>query len=154
MCRVIRGRKPNPSRARTESRPARLPSPSRAGDPLAAIQPDVSLSNHARELWDEVVPSLQRNGILTEADVPLLVEFCEALASARQFRALLGRTHDKAGAEEKRLRSGYAEMMRIALSIGSEYGISAAARVRVGLMRVRGASLLEQWEASHAGGRR
>lgn len=42
----------------------------------------------------------------------------------------------------KRARSGYTQMMRVAMNLASDFAISPVSRLRLGLMKAKGASLL------------
>lgn len=42
----------------------------------------------------------------------------------------------------KRARSGYTQMMRVAMNLASDFAISPVSRLRLGLMKTRGATLL------------
>lgn len=114
-----------------------------------AIAPPEDLSPGAIEVWNMLVPDIAQTGVYRESDEILLSELCESLALARHFRRALqpiiaGGELDSP--EAKRLRSGYRESMQTAMSIAGEFGISPVARLRLGLMRVKGTSLLDALE--------
>lgn len=121
------------------------------------------LSEGGAAIWAVLLPDLIKTGVFRESDTILLVELCETLASAqdfrRQVRGLMGRLEDAearaaAGEEDadrdaevlstrvKRARAAYLQSMKLVMSIAGEFGISPVARLRLGLMRVQGATLL------------
>ena len=121
------------------------------------VQPPEELSTDAARAWDILLPDLIAMGVFSPSDTFLLFELCETLASAQGFRREVHRLQarldaaDAAGDDElaetisgrlKRARAGYLQHMKLVLSIAGEFGVSPVARLRLGLMKVQGASLL------------
>jgi phage terminase small subunit len=136
------------------------------------VAPPEELSPDAAKAWDILLPDLISMGVFSPSDAFLLFELCETLASAQGFRrevkTLQARLEDSderyakerdAGADPERLerleaesehlsgrlkraRAGYLQHMKLVMSIAGEFGISPVARLRLGLMKVQGASLL------------
>lgn len=102
-----------------------------------------TLSDDAAVYWRQVVPSLITHDILIDADLPLVVNFCRAMALADRFHAELEGDVDLSGDAVKRTRVGYERQVALALRLAGELGIGPVPRVRLGLMKARGHSLLE-----------
>lgn len=131
------------------------PDPAEAGGTIrqAQLDPPVPLSDTAQEVWDVLVPDLAGTGVLRESDAVLLTELVEAIALSRWFRQELQAEMRNGGAdtpEAKRLRAGWAQAAKLAWSMAAEFGVSPVARVRLGLAKVQGASLLAVMEQSRA----
>lgn len=133
----VAGRKPSIGKAATESKAI-----ARTGEP-GAVQPPEILTPEGQAVWDTLLPDLISMGAFRESDVLLLTELCETLAEAQAFRRQLRDEPDKSSPEAKRLRAGYLQSMKLVMSIAGEFGISPVARLRLGLMRIQGSSLLE-----------
>ena len=142
---AIPGSKPDLVSQRTGASHVPAVDPGDAAGTIVDMPPPPELTDAAKQIWDITIPSLIQAKVLRPEDVPLLIEFAEAMASARAFRHELKVEEDTYGLgsiEAKRLRTGYIQMLKVATSLASEFGISPVARVRLGLMRAGGASLL------------
>jgi phage terminase small subunit len=167
----IRGRKPNlEAQASGASHKAEivtdfLPLPVESADPALLpeeYQPDTeSMTPDGVAIWNMIVPDLVEAQVFREMDTILLEELCESLSMAREFRKQMIYYKDRLGSAMleaegteddplmdsysrglKRARSGYREMMQTAMSIAGEFGISPVARMRLGLLKIQGNSLL------------
>lgn len=125
------------------------------------LPPD-DLSDDAKALWEAILPDLIKLKVFSLSDAPMLTELCSSLAYARAFRAEmdaltleLGKLMEAGlGSSEeierydvlsltlKRARSGYTQMMRVAMNLASDFAISPVSRLRLGLMKAKGSSLL------------
>jgi phage terminase small subunit len=110
-------------------------------DGRPVLPPEVMSPNGAK-IWSRLLPDLIGTGVFRESDGLLLVELCETLAEAQEFRRALRDEEDKSSQEAKRLRSGYLASMKLVMQISGEFGISPVARLRLGLMKVQGTTLL------------
>lgn len=136
------------------------------------VAPPEELSEDAGKAWAVLLPDLISTGVFSTSDSFLLFELCETLASAQGFRrevktlqARLEESDERYAKERdegadgdrldrlekesehlsgrlKRARAGYLQHMKLVMSIAGEFGISPVARLRLGLMKVQGASLL------------
>lgn len=141
---------------------------SEAGGYIEAMEMPAGLSDGAQVVWQMITPELIRGKVLREDDVIPLIEACEAWAQAIWFRKHLQRQQavydemadqtppvdedelklwmarfERTSAEIKRLRSGWNAAYKMALSASGDMGLGPVARVRMGLAKVQGASLLE-----------
>lgn len=171
----IPGRRPDLLTPRLEASHREMPDPATAGGTIVELErPDV-LTDDAVVVWEQVVPDLVAAKVLREQDLVLLIEFCEQVGMARRARERLVAMQvelDRAmedgpqpGEEPKdyiarvdawsqavkRERSSYVALMRLAYSAASEFGISPVARVRLGLFKVQGASLLDALSKAREG---
>lgn len=124
------------------------------------LPPD-DLSDDAKALWEAILPDLIKLKVFSLSDAPMLAELCASLAYARAFRAEmdaltveLGKLADDLSTTDrielydalsltlKRARSGYTQMMRVAMNLASDFAISPVSRLRLGLMKAKGSSLL------------
>lgn len=133
------------------------------------------LSPEGKEVWAVLVPDLEAQQLFRPSDVLMVVELCELLAEARRFRRRLdtlqrrmeeldemdneGRlaaygelsaafdAEDRLDGMLKRARTGWLQCLQRAQSLAGEFGVSPVARIRLGLLRVQGQSLLEALQA-------
>lgn len=132
-----------------------------SGDIVTMLPPD-DLSDDAKALWEAILPDLIKLKVFSVSDAPMLAELCSSLAYARGFRvemdaltAELGKLgeaglgtieeierYDMLSLTLKRARSGYTQMMRVAMNLASDFAISPVSRLRLGLMKAKGSSLL------------
>ncbi len=110
-------------------------------DGYVVLPPEI-MSPSGAAVWDVLLPDLISTGVFRSSDRLLLLELCEALGEAQEFRRQLRTEPDKGSPEAKRLRTGYLQQMKLVMQISAEFGISPVARLRLGLMRVQGATLL------------
>lgn len=122
-----------------------VPDRAPTGDVVELLPPD-QLSPKGRVVWDTVVPVLVKSRVLREEDLLLVVEACEAWALVTHFRVLLWREIDGSNdpAEIKRLRTSWADALRLAKSLSQDLGIGPVSRMRIGLAEAGAASLLAQ----------
>lgn len=124
-----------------------------AGDVVEMGAPE-ELSESGRAVWRTLMPDLIAAKTFRISDALLLVELCESMAMAREFRLevvawqskmrQLGNPQSAGEIEEatavshaiRRARTGYREMMQTVMSIAGEFGISPVARIRLGLMKM------------------
>lgn len=143
---AVSGRKPNlpAQRTRAGHREHPEPPPESSGVPLGP--PPEDLPPRAAEIWDELVPELDKLGVYRPQDRFLLAELCFSLALAQAFRNSWTRhlesTDDASTLEMKRLRTGYVEALDLARKLAADLGIPTVERVRLGLAKLQGASLL------------
>jgi phage terminase small subunit len=147
-----------------------------AGGTLEALTPPASLSPAAQEVFEVITPVLLDSKVLREDDIPMLEQCCEAWAMARYYRtrtwALIDQL-DRASAQLdmlsgdelrdqlaevemfdgslKRARAGWNQATILAARLSAELGLGPVARVRLGLARVQGQSLLEALMGDDAG---
>lgn len=134
-----------------------------SGDIVTMLPPD-GLTEDAALLWEAILPDLIKLKVFSVSDAPMLAELCSSLAYARAFRAemdsltlSLGEMaakglhtfdtdeidrYEMISGALKRARSGYTQMMRVAMNLASDFAISPVSRLRLGLMKAKGASLL------------
>lgn len=130
-----------------------------SGDIVSMSPPD-DLTEDAAALWDVILPDLIKLKVFAISDAPMLAELCSSLSYARAFRAemenlsaaLIELSSDPASVDWeqyelvsgalKRARSGYTQMMRVAMALAGDFAISPVSRLRLGLMKTRGATLL------------
>jgi P27 family predicted phage terminase small subunit len=162
----IPGRKPDVTTAALNAghRPAR--DPSLANGDITELDAPADLSKEALEVWDVIVPDLIEHKLLRASDVPLVIEFAEAIGHARKFRKMMDMWQDALDEEVnrgiqigedpkdfyerinmlsqaiKRERAGYVATLKAGMSLASEFGLSPVARVRLGLGKLQGQSLL------------
>lgn len=155
------------------------PDPSMAGGTLSEIPTPATLSPGGSEVWDLIVPPLLGAGILREDDLVLLVECAETWAASEHFRKrmwdlldeqkeidrqladtsalssddlriLLARDEAQEG-RVKRARVGWMQSLQRAQSLSADLGLGPVARVRLGLAKVQGLSLLEMLKQNASG---
>ncbi len=158
-----RGRKPSIKRDRTRAVDEdALPVPT--GDRRMDVAAPTELTDDAAELWDATVPSLVKMGAYTPGDVPLLIEFCSALALARAARQEYeagvahgtalhvdrnGGEHDVpfiGSSEAQRMRTAWKSFIDMADKLGAQFGLTPTARARLGLTVIRATSLRDALE--------
>lgn len=164
---AIPGRRPNVT---TPVLPGHHPErdPSAAGGYITELETPEALTPEAAVIWETIVPELVKGKVLREDDLVMLMEACEAWAIAIWFRRHLQRQQkiydeflnedpprdpderekwekrgERASAEVKRLRSGWNAAYKMALAASGDLGLGPVARVRLGLAKVQGASLLD-----------
>lgn len=128
---------------------------------VVEMAPPPDLTPDAAGLWEVAVTDLIALRMFRASDAPMLAEFCSSLAMARSFRrqiqelepaiedALKRKDYDTAGALSeivKRTRSGYVASLKLAQSIGGDFGMTPTARLRLGLMTLQGAKLTSFFE--------
>jgi phage terminase small subunit len=148
----VAGRKPVPTGKTARSAAKAGPT----GD-VAWMEPPADLSPDGAELWNVILPDLIAAKVFRASDAVLLSELVESLAMARGFRheinALSPKMREALTAEDyetadaisqtlKRARSGYRQTMQTALAIAGEFGISPVSRLRLGIMKAQGSTLL------------
>lgn len=98
-------------------------------EPLV-IPPDMSAG--ARVIWDELAADLQDKGCLTHWDVHLFAAFCEAVATYRECRILMGDQFTDRGAAGGVIKSPYWQIMRdcveTMVKLSSRFGLSPGDR--------------------------
>ncbi len=155
-----------------------MPSPEQAagGDAVLYVEPPADLTDRAREVWDVVVAPLCETKTIKAEDVVLLIEFCESLGMARHFRKTadaMAIEYDKAydagpevgeetkdwiarlelmSGQVKRARAGYVQTVKVAQSLAGDLGMGPVTRVRLGLAKVQGMSLLDVLQQRRNGG--
>ncbi len=128
--------------------------------------PPDTLPEQAHGAWHDLAAALAEAGALVESDHLLLGQLAVMLTMAREYGAKLleglaaGETTelDRNGGEhvvpfagsrrEKRLRSSYMQAVTRLESLADAYGLNPTSRVRLGLDRVMGSSLLEALQRS------
>lgn len=103
--------------------------------PGGVVEPPPYLSPKAREVWDEVAPSMIRTGVLTVWDVPIFVELCEALVITRMARVKVMREmlgQDIAADKPSNApMNAWFKAVAIINTIGGKYGMTPADRSRL-----------------------
>lgn len=152
------------------------PDPSAAGGTITRLDPPESLSPGGVEIFNAITPVLIQSKVLREDDLPMLEQCCEAWALSRYYRTRtweIAARLDKSEAEldllsgdelrdhlaevemldgsMKRARAGWNQATILAARLSAELGLGPVARVRLGLARVQGASLLEALMGDDAG---
>jgi P27 family predicted phage terminase small subunit len=107
------------------------------------IEPPVKLSADARRFWDELAPDMKAKNVLTDWDLPILAQLCDALALYWTYRGLLEEYRDPdglgpyvaKGGSGGVIKSPYHQMMRDALEmvhkLGSRFGMTPADRTHL-----------------------
>lgn len=106
------------------------------------MQAPDDLTPEAKKVWDLAISDLIALRVFRPSDALMLQEFCELLATAQKFRRALANEPDMGGQEAKRLRAGWLQSFKAAASISAEFGMSPVARIRLGLMKAQGGTLL------------
>jgi phage terminase small subunit len=130
------------------------------------IEPPEDMTAEGQDAWRVLLPDLIASQVFRASDVLMIRELCEMLGAAVQFREELRRLQpqldevdrkvttgeleplDGARLAEylsgriKRARTGYLGYMKAAQSLAAEFGVSPVARIRLGIMRLQGSSLL------------
>jgi P27 family predicted phage terminase small subunit len=138
----VRGRKPkpthlkvitgNPGKRALTSDPIRLPS--------FQVDPPDYLDERAKEAWRLVVPPLVEKGLFTKLDQVALATWCAAYGQWRRAMDALEEagadTYETVGPSGRMVRArpeiGIAnEAVRTMTRVGSEFGFSPAARLRL-----------------------
>lgn len=103
------------------------------------------MAGEAVLIWNVVVTDLIEQRVFRPSDVFLLEELVETWADARRFRRA-ARDVDPDSAEAKRLGVRYEKNMALVLRMAAEFAISPVSRTRLGLVQIKGATLLSQFE--------
>ena len=138
------GRKPDLSRAARRA-PGDDPLPVPPGVVGANLEPPPSLRPDARRAWRTVVPYLAKSGALVEADLPYLVQLCNAIAFAEIAAEGYWDAVEEwgmAATETKRARIAWEKAVKVMDTLASQTGANPVARSRLGLNMLRGRSLL------------
>lgn len=147
-----------------------------AGGEIVELDPPAGLSPGAVAVFEQMTPALLRAKVLREDDIPMLEQCCEAWAMARYYRTRtwtlidrLERAQDELDGLDgdefreklselevldgsmKRARAGWNQSSTLAARLSSELGLGPVARVKLGLARVQGQSLLEALMGDNAG---
>jgi P27 family predicted phage terminase small subunit len=136
----VKGRKPKPvAQKRAEGNPGKR----KLHEPLvvkpgAPEKPD-DLPPAGSQLWDELVPALTAAGVLEQVDRAAFIALCVQWGRAEQARAVIREqgafalgsmgqlvAHPAVGLE----RDAHAMLLRFA----EQYGLTAAARARIGVV--------------------
>lgn len=81
----MRGRKPNPTALKiAQGNPGKRKLNMHEPRPEAGAPCPDHLDGLARERWEQVVPELERLGIITRVDIPAMTRYCEAWALWRK----------------------------------------------------------------------
>jgi P27 family predicted phage terminase small subunit len=167
----IPGRKPDVTTSALQAGGRSAPDPALAAGNITELVAPEDLTKEARDVWAVVIPDLIEHKIIRMSDVPLLIEFVEAIGHARKFRVQMDLWQDMLDKEledgcppntepkdyyerlslisqsVKRERAGYIATLKAGMSLASEFGISPVARVRLGLGKLQGQSLLAALDA-------
>lgn len=138
-----RGRAPEPTRLkllkgaqskrinRNEPQPLDLP----------VTRPD-HLSQHAAEEWDRVLPHLQAMGTVTDADVPCLAVYCEAVARWRRLAKLVADSQPLLHRDGNYVKNPlYSQVRDAAIEVrmfAREFGLTPSARSGIRVEHVIG----------------
>ena len=124
------------------------------------IVPPELLTEGGMDVWNAVIPDLVNSGVFRSSDALMLVEMCEMLSQAQRYRRRsqeimdrLDMAIDEGNLESevmfdamlKRTNTAHEKALTLALRMATEFGISPVARVKLGLARVKGASLLSSF---------
>lgn len=140
------------------------------GTPGAVARP-ADLTPAAAHIWDVLLADLTEMGVFRPADELILVEVCEMLQEAKRLRKAIDQPGDRwiylekdispderqellaqpellaelwpASGAYKRLRTAYLQTMRTLKSYIDEFGVTPVARLRLGLLQLQGASLMD-----------
>lgn len=161
------GRKPSLLTSELGASHRNLPDVTAAGGTLVSLETPAGMSPIAVQVFELTAPSLLKHQVIREEDVFLLVEFCEQMSLAIEARKRMERwvaINDEAQ-ENGRLdeesqrdyierlyqcsqmvkheRAAYTQLMKLALTVAGQFGLSPVDRVRLGLYKAHGQSLLE-----------
>jgi len=108
-------------------------------DEGAVVAPE--MSEGARVIWDELAPDLADKGCLTPWDVHTFTTFCEAVATYRDCRLLMGKDYTAQGAAGGVIKSPYWQIMRDCVEtmakIGGRFGLTPGDRAALRVERGR-----------------
>ena len=137
----MKGRKPTPTHLKVvNGNPGKRAIPDATPQPtVEMIPPPDYLDDDARRVWNDLSDELFRLGLMSRLDVPFLAAFCIATAEAvRAYEDLKtnGRIYETEGRNGRLRKSSPAvaqfhEALRNMRSLGSEFGLSPASRVRL-----------------------
>jgi hypothetical protein len=85
-------------------------------------------------------------GVYRPEDALLMVEYVELVAETAENRRECREMTDKGSAEYKRVRTAWHSGLVLVDKIGSSLGLGPVARIRLGLVQLKGASLLSHFE--------
>lgn len=101
------------------------------------VTPPDEMSEPARKIWDELADDLMDKGCLTPWDVYTFEAFCEAVATYRECRKLMGRKYTAQGAAGGVIKSPYHQIMRdcvdVMTRIGSRFGFTPGDRANLAI---------------------
>lgn len=151
----MRGRKPDGAKAAAEGTAVALPGERSS----ALIEPPAELTPEARAYWEKVIPDLAEMGVYVDSDVFLLTEMAENYAMAVRFRRQVTKLQTDLEAADtddldrlellsgqlKRARAGYLQHQKMLWSMAAEFGTTPTSRVRLGISKLQGASLLSMF---------
>ncbi|AXQ60814.1 terminase small subunit [Mycobacterium phage Traaww1] len=83
------------------------------------VPPD--MSDGAREVWDELAEDLADKGCLKPWDVYMFAVFCEAVATYRACRKMMGHEYTAIGAAGGVIKSPYWQIMRDCATTMAQY---------------------------------
>jgi hypothetical protein len=154
--------------------------PRQAGGSLTALETPASLSPRGALMWEVIAPPLLEAKVLREDDVPMLIECAETFAASVYFRdrmwALVEKQErldnegldglepdeltaklreiDMIDQQVKRARAAWLQALTAAQRLSDGLGLGPVARVRLGLAKVQGLSLVEELQrmSEKAGG--
>lgn len=146
---MAKGRPPDPRRQKAGSGHRPLPGKAAPVEIVPAdafdLSPPQSIPAQAHEIWRRACTELEGKG-LREADLPLVEMLVVAAHRNRQARALVAKldllVKGVAGPVVNPLLKIEKDTAATYLRLAETLGLSPAARVRLGLMRVAGQSLL------------
>jgi P27 family predicted phage terminase small subunit len=151
----VKGRKPEPvEQRRLEWNPARRPLP----EPVLVagrrpLEPPAGLPAEALDVWDAVVPTLDRIGLLDGVDALALEGLCVLAARARAARDLIERegivAHTAKGVPvvHPAVRVER-DAWRAFLHFAEQYALTPVARTRLGLAELQRRSLADELETA------
>lgn len=97
--------------------------------------PPPDMTPEAREVWDDLAEDLMDKGCLTPWDVYTFEAFCEAVATYRECRALMGKKYTAQGAAGGVIKSPYHQIMRdcvdVMTRIGGRFGFTPGDRANL-----------------------
>lgn len=139
----MKGRKPNPPRLQIVGGNAGKRAIREDGLRLASeyAPPPAHLDDYAREAWEKLVPQLVILQMFTVLDHHALEQYCLTYSRWRRAEDALKatgidtyETHGKQGTMKRALPEVaiVAESIRLMRSVGSEFGLSPVARLRLG----------------------
>jgi P27 family predicted phage terminase small subunit len=110
---------------------------------LSGLTPPVKLSEGAMGFWNKLAPDMKAKGILTDWDLPIFAQLCDALDKYFVFAALLEEHKDDSGVGPYMaqgsaggvIKHPYWQQMRDALEmvakLGSRFGMTPADRAKL-----------------------
>lgn len=110
---------------------------------LTSLAPPVALSDRAEKFWDQLAPDMKNRGILSDWDLPILAQLCDALARYFEYGDLLeaaNSSDDSPGRDLAKSARGvtrhpYVQMQRDAnamvVQMASRFGMTPADRSKL-----------------------